>query len=172
MSIPDQLTQLEFSIRQYEIEWRRFLGGATDTPPEPVEVSLALQIRNLQAASGNSTVDQFRLRGLEGRFNALREHFGHSLRSSGQRGDRAVTRVVPNHEVIVDDATPLDQTRPLFDAIYSNNATTTHEAFHRFLVSEAHRIRSRTNLQTVVYFLRREANSYKLSARIVEESTP
>ncbi len=172
MPIQEQLEQLEMSIRHFEVEWRRFVNGGIDTPPAAVGKSVTTQIRNLRTVASVSTAERFQLRGLEARFNSLREHFGRRVRETEKgRGDRPRTETVKVPalpEVIVDSSTSLAQTRPLFETLYADRPGASHETFHRFLIHEAERLRTRTGCRSVVYFLRREADHFKLSARTSE----
>lgn len=170
MSIHEHLDELEQAVRQYEIEWRRFFGGSLDTPPQDLGQALGVRIRNLYQSLGGSTVARFRLRSLEGRFNSLREHFRRSLREAELRGKITATAGIPR-EVEVGAGTPVEDTQHLYETLFgAERKPIEHEAFHRFLMKEAERIRARTQCRSVVYFLDRDEDRYKLRARTIERS--
>lgn len=172
MSIEEHLDELDYAVRQFEVEWRRFFGGAIDAPPDVLDKSLSTRIRNLYTTLGTSTADRFRLRGLEARFNALREHYGRALRDQelSGRAPAATTPTTPQ-AVVVDGTTPLEHTGHLYQTLFGDkHKPIEHEAFHRFLLKEAQRIRTRTRCDSVVYFLHREGDRYKLRARTINKS--
>lgn len=171
MSIAEHLDELESAVRQYEVEWRRFFGGSLDTPPEDLDQSLGVRIRNLYQSVGGSTVDRFRLRSLEGRFNSLREHFHRNLREAELRGGTTAASSSALREVEVGASTPLEDTQHLYETLFGKrHKPIEHEAFHRFLKKEAERIQTRTQCRSVVYFLDRDEDRYKLRARTIERS--
>ena len=171
MSIEEHLDELERTVHQYEVDWRRFFGGSIDTPPDDLGESLVVRIRNLYQSLGVSTVDRFRLRTLEGRFNAVREHFRRTLREAELSGSRKLPTPGASAEVKMDPSTPLEETEALYETLFANKEKPIeHQAFHRFLLKEAERIRTRTQAESVVYFLEREDRRYKLRARTISKS--
>ncbi len=171
MSIEAHLDELERAVHQYEVDWRRFFGGSLDAPPDDLGESLVVRIRNLYQSLGVSTVDRFRLRSLEGRFNSVREHYRRTLRESELSGRRPAAQSGSRAEVRMDSNTPLEETERLYETLFSGDSKPIeHRAFHRFLHKEAERIRTRTQAESVVYFLEREGSRYKLRARTTTNS--
>lgn len=171
MSIHDNLDELERTVREYEVDWRRFFGGSLATPPDDLGQALIVRIRNLYQSLGGSTVARFRLRSLEGRFNALREHFRRSLRERELRGAVVSSGAEMPREVEVGTNTPVEDTQHLYETLFGRQRKPIeHEAFHRFLKKEAERIRARTQCESVVYFLDHDEDRYKLRARTIERS--
>ena len=86
-SVEPRLARLAALIEEFRIEAERYFNGALAIPPEDKRVKVQHALRDLRSMSIRSAADQFRMSGLEARFNLLSASYGRRLRERVQRED-------------------------------------------------------------------------------------
>lgn len=79
------INRLEQQVNEYRIEYERFFNGATNLPPAELRDEIRRRLRHLHASNIQSPAEQFRLNGIEARFNSLDEHYGRRQRADERR---------------------------------------------------------------------------------------
>lgn len=173
MALDADIDRLARSIRQLEIDHTRFLNGALAVPPEELRARIANELRRLQGEPRKTSVDLFRLGGLEARFATVSELFQKKLREAEEgRGAPTLTREErrpdPRRGIVLDER--LD--RPGVDALYAaligdaGKAKVELETFRSYLGKQVAAIRSRTGCREVRFRLAPgEDGKLKLKAR-------
>jgi len=74
------IAALAARIEEFRVTAERFFNGALRVPPEDLRQRIARDLRELRSDAVRGAAEQFRLTGLEARFNSLSELFGRRLR--------------------------------------------------------------------------------------------
>jgi hypothetical protein len=97
VAIPEDLDQLEHSIRQLQIEWEKFFSGIEKKPPNDLKVRVEALVRKYAYAEIRNNGDRFRYQGLTSRYNTFAELWAKRLRAleegrpAGLHGTRVPT---------------------------------------------------------------------------------
>ena len=100
MGIPEDLDQIEQSIRKLQIEWEKFFGGVERKPPTDLKARVEAMIRRHIDSEIRNNTERFRYQSLTARYNTFAELWGKRLRALeegrpvGLHG-RAATAVPP-----------------------------------------------------------------------------
>lgn len=168
------IDRLEDDIRRYRIEFQRFLNGEASIPPEDIESKLRKRINEIVGRPQLSSVDRFRLSGLESRFNSLSELFRRRQREHLE--SHAAPTATPSQQPASVDLGPDSEARQveaLYDAIYSDRSTAVGlDDFHTYLTRRAAELRERTGCDEVRFTVEEEAGKPKLKARGLRRSKP
>ena len=81
MALEDDLSQLETSIRQLQIEWEKFFGGVERKPPTDLKTRVEAKIRKHANAEIRNNTERFRYQNLTARYNTLNELWTKRLRA-------------------------------------------------------------------------------------------
>jgi hypothetical protein len=81
VAIPEDLDQLEHSIRQLQIEWEKFFSGIEKKPPNDLKVRVEALVRKYAYAEIRNNGDRFRYQGLTSRYNTFAELWAKRLRA-------------------------------------------------------------------------------------------
>lgn len=161
------IDRLEADIRQYRIEYQRFLNGEATIPPEELRAELRKRINEIVAKPQLSGVDRFRLTGLESRFNSLNELFRRRQRSQpGPQRSPETSQEVPAASADLGAGSDARQVRALYEAIYAERSSEVGlDDFHAYLSRRAEELRKRTGCERVRFTIRHEGGTPKLKAR-------
>lgn len=161
------IDRLEDEIRQYRIEFQRFLNGEAAIPPEEIETKLRRRINQIVGSPRLSSVDRFRLSGLESRFNSLTELFRRRQRAQlGPHPAAAATERVGPTAVDLGPESDSSQVEALYDAIYAErSAEVGLEDFHEYLSRQVTQLRDRTGCDKVRFTVHTKDGKPKLKAR-------
>lgn len=81
MALEEDLTQLETSIRQLQIEWDKFFGGVERKPPTDLKARVEAMVRKHANAEIRNNTERFRYQNLTARYNTLNELWMKKLRA-------------------------------------------------------------------------------------------
>ena len=81
MGVPEDLDQLEKSIRLLHIEWEKFFGGVERKPPNDLRHKVEALIRRHANAEIRSNTDRFRYQNLTARYSTFNELWNKRLRA-------------------------------------------------------------------------------------------
>ena len=81
MALPEDLEQIDRSIRQLQIEWEKFFGGVERKPPNELKARVEALIRAHANAEIRNNTDRFRYQNLSARYNTFNEMWGKRLRA-------------------------------------------------------------------------------------------
>jgi hypothetical protein len=162
------IERLEEDIRIFRIQYQRFFNGESKLPPKNQADRIRLQLHRLNGISQLTSVEQFRLSGLEGRYNSLSELFRRRMsdmdysqrRTPGGRDPGATNAIV------LDPETAADEVAPLYDTLYAQRSTTVAlEDFHAYLLKQANEVRKRTGCSRVRFSITSPDGKPKLKVR-------
>jgi len=162
------IDRLEDEIRQYRVEYQRFLNGESHIPPEEERGKIRKQLTSLVAVPQLSAVDRFRLEGLESRYSSLDELFRRRLRdmSHVHRTEAAAEEAAA--ATVVDLAADSDAAHVagLYEAIYAARSKKVDlEHFHSYLLDQAIKVRQRCGCEKVRFTVHAEDGKPKLKVR-------
>jgi len=170
------LDRFETHLRRLQIEYEKFFNGALALPPEELRRSLQTELRRLRNLSQLSSVDQFRLNGVEARFNSYHELFHRRLRDheEGRSAGAAVQRPRPAFDPRdgVDLGESLDP--KAVEALYVGLAQGASapkfdlDAFGKYLQGQVKSIREKTGCSHVRFRLQEDAGKIRLKAKPVK----
>ena len=88
------LDRFEEDLKKLRVEYERFFAGAEQVPPEAAQEKLATRLRMMRQRQGLSSVERFRLSGLEARFTTYSELFKRRTREQeeGRRRHEAAAQ--------------------------------------------------------------------------------
>ena len=162
------IKHLEEQIRQYRVEYQRFFNGESQLPPEVQADQIRRRLNHLNGISQLTSVEQFRLNGLEGRYNSLSELFSRRLRDMDYSERRTPGTPLPGGTtaVVLDPSTSADEVASLFDTLYAQrNTNVVLEDFHAYLLKQATKIRQRTGCNRVRFSIASTDGKLKLKVR-------
>jgi hypothetical protein len=81
VAIPEDLDQLETSIRQLQIEWEKFFSGIEKKPPTDLKGRVEALVRRYAYAEIRNNGDRFRYQSLTSRYNTFAELWAKRLRA-------------------------------------------------------------------------------------------
>ncbi|HVR70306.1 MAG TPA: MXAN_5187 C-terminal domain-containing protein [Vicinamibacteria bacterium] len=81
MAIPEDLDQLETSIRQLQIEWEKFFAGIERKPPTELKGRVEAVVRRYSNAEIRNNGDRFRFQSLASRYSTFAELWAKRLRA-------------------------------------------------------------------------------------------
>ena len=172
------LDRLEADLRKLQIEFEKFFNGALRIPPEDFRLSLQDRIRVLRETRNLSSVDRFRMTGLEARFNSYSELFHRRLR------DREEGRVVASPSslpeasqtdardgVLVGERIDPAAAEALYIGLAKGGEAPRFDlhAFGEYLQKQADGIRRKTGCQQVRFRLEETDGKVRLKARPIKD---
>jgi hypothetical protein len=101
VAITDDLDVLERSLRQLQIEWEKFFGGAERKPPMDLKGKVETLIRRWAYSEIRNNTDRFRYQTLSSRYNTFNELWTKRMRAMeegramGMHGPRAAALPPP-----------------------------------------------------------------------------
>jgi hypothetical protein len=172
-----RLAELVRLIERFRIEVERFFNGSAPIPPEDLRLNVQKALRDLRNASPRSAVEQFRLSGLETRFNLLSESYGRRLRDreEGRTPQRTHhdaaerPRYDPEQGVVLGRGADPAAVEALFAGLARSGAANRLdlESFKGYLARQIDEIRARTGAEQVQFRLTQEEGKIKLKAKPV-----
>jgi hypothetical protein len=162
------IERLEEEIRQFRVEYQRFFNGESKAPPEAQANRIRRQLTHLNGISQLTSVEQFRLNGLEGQYNSLSELFRRRLRDMDYSERRTPSTPAPGGAtaVILDPGTGADEVASLYDTLYAHRTTNVAlEDFHAYLLKQATSVRDRTGCSRVRFSIDSPGGKPKLKVR-------
>jgi hypothetical protein len=81
VAIPEDLDQLESSIRRLQIEWEKFFAGIEKKPPTDLKGRVEALVRRYAYAEIRNNGDRFRYQSLTSRYNTFAELWAKRLRA-------------------------------------------------------------------------------------------
>jgi hypothetical protein len=162
------IERLEEEIRLYQVEYQRFFNGESKLPPEAQAKRIRLQLNRLNGISQLTSVEQFRLGSIEGRYNSLSELFRRRMRDMDYSQRRAPEGADPGatSAIVLDPGTGTDEVAPLYDTLYAQrNTNVALEDFHAYLLKQATKVRERTGCTRVQFSIASPDGKPKLKVR-------
>jgi hypothetical protein len=164
------IERLEEEIRQFRVEYQRFFNGESKAPPEAQANRIRRQLTHLNGISQLTSVEQFRLNGLEGQYNSLSELFRRRLSDMDYSERRTPSTPTPAGAtaVILGTGTGAgaDEVASLYDTLYAHRTTNVAlEDFHAYLLKQATRVRDRTGCSRVRFSIASPDGKPKLRVR-------
>lgn len=175
-SLEPRLARLAALIEKFRIQVERFFNGGRDRPPEDERVEVQAALRDLRSLSIRTAADQFRLSGLEARFNLLSETYGRRLRDREEgRGTaarlhapaRPASRYDVEQGVVVGRSAEPEAVEALFAGLARKGAASRLdlETFRGYIARQVEEIRARTGAEQVQFRLAEEDGRIKLKAK-------
>ena len=169
------LDRFENHLRRLQIDFEKFFNGALTLPPEELRRSLQDELRRMRGLSQLSSVDQFRLNGVEARFNSYHELFHRRLRDY-EEGRISATSQRIRQELDPHDGVELGETldpravEALYVGLAQGSAAPKFDlhAFGKYLQSQVASIREKTGCSRVRFRLHDEAGRVRLKAKPVK----
>jgi len=193
MALPEDLEQIDRSIRQLQIEWEKFFGGVERKPPNELKARVEALIRAHANAEIRNNTDRFRYQNLSARYNTFNEMWGKRLRAleegrvmgmHGQhaqapapppRPDRAAARPAAAGEVRIQDPDrDSEAMRSLFDRFLEERRKTGEsgavkfEGFRKLIAQQASRILTEKGGQAVSFRLETKDGKVSLKAKALK----
>lgn len=177
MSIEEQILQLERVIQRFQREFNRYFAGDLDLPPLDLQGRIDRSLRELHNTQIRKSIDQFRLSGLESRYQSYREMFERRLRSheEGRAGRaKAATGEKPRLDarqgVVVDRSLDRDAVTVLYQGLYAQRGSGVKnkidpERFGSYLAQQMELIRKKTGCSQVQFRIQNEGGKLKLKAK-------
>lgn len=175
-----EIDRLEEMIRQLRVDFERFFNGSLAVPPEELRSELQKQFRRLRSSNLRDVVDQFRLAGLEARFNSLNELCNRRLREHEEGRPVAVSSADPSrydvdHGVVLDESTEARAVEALYAGLQRSpgeGPSFDLETFRTYLGRQVDTIRRKTGCRQVQFRLAKEDGKIKLKAKPVAADRP
>jgi hypothetical protein len=174
-SVEPRLARLAALIEEFRIEAERFFNGALAIPPEDKRVKVQHALRDLRSMSIRSAADQFRMSGLEARFNLLSESFLRRLRDREEgRGPQrareageAGSRYDVEQGVVLGGGGDPQAVEALFAGLARKGAASRLdlETFRGYIARQVEEIRAKTGAEQVQFRLTEEDGRVKLKAK-------
>ena len=163
------IDRLEENIREFRIEFQRFFNGESNVPPEAQAELIRRQLSQLNGIPQLTSVEQFRLGGIESRYNSLSELFRRRLRDMDHSQRARIAKPAPGGEstsVILDPRAGTEDVATLYEALYAEKRSNVAlEDFHAYLLDQASKVRKRTGCSRVRFTVRSEQGKRRLKAR-------
>ena len=162
------IEHLEERIRQFRVEYQRFFNGESKLPPEAQAERIRRQLHHLNGIPQLTSVEQFRLNALEGRYNSLSELFRRRLRDMDYSERPRPGTPTPGSAtaVVLDPSTSVDEVASLYDTLYAQrNTNVALEDFHAYLLKQATKVRQRTGCSRVRFSVASAGGKPKLKIR-------
>lgn len=120
-----RLNLLESDIQNLRVEFRRFLNGATDTPPTQLVEHVRQRIVSLRTELSGAA-DRFRLNSLESQFTSYRELFSRRMRDQeGGRRRPPAQAPTSSEPTIVLDEIGTEQAQVIYEDLYRGKSEPT-----------------------------------------------
>ena len=177
-----RLARLSDLIEQFRVDGERYFNGALPIPPEDLRLKTQRALRDLRSVNLKSSVEIFRLGGLEARFNVLSENFGRRLREREEgRGAHRPHEVAPEPSrydpragIVLGRESEPEAVEALFAGLAKSGAASKLdlESFRGYLARQIEEIRAKTGAEQVQFRLTEEEGKVKLKARPVGGAKP
>ena len=174
-SVEPRLARLAALIEEFRIEAERYFNGALAIPPEDKRVKVQHALRDLRSMSIRSAADQFRMSGLEARFNLLSESFLRRLRDReegrGPQRPREAGEAGSSYDVeqgvVLGGGGDPQAVEALFAGLARKGAASRLdlETFRGYIARQVEEIRARTGAEQVQFRLTEEDGRVKLKAK-------
>lgn len=174
--IARRIDRLERTIQQFYIDGQRFLAGDLPVPPDSLGDRIQAELRRLRSANLKSAAADFRLNGLEARFNSYRELLGRRLRSreQGALRQKPVEEPVPDpvRGVVVGRHADPASAKVLYQGLHaaSGKPKMTLERFRNYLDRQSAMIRQKTGCSEIQFRVAVENGKMKLKAKPIRQS--
>ena len=196
MALPEDLEQIEKSIKLLQIEWEKFFGGVEKKPPTDLKAKVEALIRRHANAEIRNNTERFRYQNLTARYNTFNEMWGKRLRALEEgrimgvhgphasklpppapptRAERAAARAATPGEVrIQDPERDSEAMRSLFDRFLEERQKTGEsgavkfEGFRKLIAQQANRILSEKGGQAVSFRLETKDGKVSLKAKALK----
>lgn len=180
MSYEEALDRLAADIDQLRIDFERFFQGALAIPPEELRTQIQLRFRRLRTVNLQSAAENFRLSGLEARYNTYNELFNRRLRAheegrSSRGSVEAESRFDVARGVVLDNRVETEAV----EALYAGLARSAEkgprfdlETFRGYLRQQVDALHRKTGCQGVQFRLVDEGGKMKLKAKPVSAADP
>ena len=168
------IDRLEDDIRDYRVEFQRFLNGDTQIPPERIEQRIRKSLNALLGDRRLTAVDRYRIGGLESRYNSLMELFRRRQREM-QLGSRTPAQTPAPERLVVDldGDSGGERLESLYRAIYGGSESGIRfEDFSSYLRAQADKVRERAGCDKVRFTVRKEDGRPKLKVRPLADPQP
>lgn len=171
-SYEQEIDRLEGMLHHLRVEFERFFNGALAIPPEELRNEVQTHLRRLRNVSLRNVVDQFRLTGLEARFNSLNELSNRRLRDyeegRGPAGSAPASRHDVRRGVVLADGADTAAVEALYEGLQRTPGDGPRfdlESFRAYLDRQLTTIRSKTGCREVQFRLAEEGGKIKLKAK-------
>ena len=177
MAGQDAIERLHNALERLRIEYERFFAGAIPVPPESERERIKAQIRRLRGKRFPSAVEQFRLTGLEARFNSFNELFNRRMRDhESARNQRAAAKAAEDlreaaEGVVVEETASEETLDSLYQALYPEDGGQRPDmkTFRSFLDAQTEKIRLETGCEEVRFRIADEGGRPRLKAKPIRK---
>ena len=172
------LDRLEVDLRKLQIEFERFFNGALPLPPEDLRQSLQDRIRKMRETKSMSSVDRFRLGGLEARFNSYSELFHRRLRDREEGRTSGPAPMAepspgldPRDGILVGDRIDPQAAEALYVGLAQGGGAPRFDlhAFGQYLQKQVDSIREKTHCKSVRFRLESSDGKVRLKAKPISD---
>jgi hypothetical protein len=168
------LDHMSALIERFRVESERFLNGVHDADAESLQNRIQRRLRELRAVPIKSAVENFRLTGLEARFNSLSERFGRRLREQEEgRGPAHAAdearELDPERGIVLGRSADPSAVEALLAGLARHGAASKLDldSFRGYLLKQIDQIHRKTGADRVQFRLAREEGKVKIKARPV-----
>jgi len=194
MGLNEDVDQIEKAIKQLQIEWEKFFGGAERKPPNDLKGKVEALIRRHANSEIRNNTERFRYQNITARYNTFNEMWSKKLRAMeegrvmgmhGQhaqapppppRSERPAARAAAGSgEVrIQDPERDSEAVRSLFDRFLEErqktgeSAAVKFEGFRKLIAQQASRILSEKGGQAVSFRLETKDGKVSLKAKALK----
>jgi hypothetical protein len=195
MPLPEDLEQIEKSIKLLQIEWEKFFGGVEKKPPTDLKARVEALIRNHANTEIRNNTERFRYQNLTARYNTFNEMWGKRLRALEEgrimgvhgphaskapppapagRAERAARPATPGEVRIQDPERDSEAVRSLFDRFIEERQKTGEsgavkfEGFRKLIAQQASRILTEKGGQAVSFRLETRDGKVSLKAKALK----
>jgi hypothetical protein len=174
-----ELDRFEAGLRALQVEFEKFFNGASAVPPEEQRIALQETLRRYRAMKQLSSIDQFRLSGLEARFNSYHELFNRRLRDREEGRTRTVTGLAPagpaldaERGVEIDEQVDPAAVEALYIGLSKGQEAPNFDlhAFGKYLKAQVAGIRQKTGCQSVRFRVENEGGKMRLKAKPIKDA--
>ena len=173
LSVSQRIDRLGSKVHRLQVEYRRFLNGAVEVPPERLHSEIQTELRRLRGENLKGVEENLRLSNLEAKLASYTEMFGRRLREQeeGRRTERQVSERPPDAErgVVVGDEADPEAVETLYRGLQGSGQRPRFDldSFRTYLERQAEGIRRKTGCAQVVFRIAEEEGKTKLKARPV-----
>ncbi|MEM9290192.1 MAG: hypothetical protein AAGD01_00760 [Acidobacteriota bacterium] len=169
-----ELSRFETRLRQLRIEYEKFFNGALLVPPEEERLNLQAELRRLRQLPQLTSVESFRLNGLEARFNSFSELFQRRVRDREEGRTPRAAAAAPVEErpdaragIVVDSSLPPDAVEALYVGLAQGGSAPKFDldSFGRYLGQQLSSIQQKTGASRVQFRLQEKDGKLRLKAK-------
>ncbi len=174
--ITRRLELVDRHLQELKVEFERFFNGAERVPPEELRNRVQHELRRLQTEGQKTAREQFRLAGLEARFNSYNELFNRRMRTheegrSAYKAPAAIGSYDVSRGVVLGDFPKRQEVSALYNELRKSHGGSPRfdlDQFHSYVERQVGAIQAKTGCSKVLFRLFNEDGKMKLKAKPVQ----